>query len=57
VLSDAGSRSEIFLPVEAIVYDRASVLGIREQVQELYRAVTAALEAFAEPLPSVPEHG
>ena len=55
VLSDAGALSEIFLPVEAIVYDRASLLGIREEVQGLYRAVTAAVEAFAERLSSVPE--
>jgi hypothetical protein len=50
VLSDAGARSEIFLPVEAIISDRASLLGIRKQVQEFYRAVTASLEAFAERL-------
>jgi hypothetical protein len=36
--------------VEGIISDRASLLGIREQVRELYRAVTASLEAFAERL-------
>jgi hypothetical protein len=36
--------------VEAIISDRAALLGIRKQVQEFYRAVTASLEAFAERL-------
>jgi uncharacterized protein (DUF302 family) len=48
VVSDEMTHALILFPVEAMVRDRASLLGIREPVHKLYKSVTAALETVGE---------
>jgi hypothetical protein len=45
VISDESVRTRVLLPVEALVRDRATLLGLQIPVQDLYRRLTAALTA------------
>ena len=47
VVADEGESTRITFPSEGIVRDRATLLGIREQVRNFYKDLTTALQAIS----------